>query len=323
MSLKPIKMIIILVVVVICSTAYAQPGISPPHEAAGLVQRESVQDTVAKAKEDERVPVQKDEWQFFFAPYMWVPGMTANTTFSAHTSSVSQGWYDMVPKLFSNAIGAMGRFEAWKGRWGIYVDSYFSYLEGNVNDGAGKTIDLGRKLNLTVPLTLLLNGDLKFISRAANVDFGPRYLVGTVALNDDKPLPLLSFEVLGGGRYNFYNQYLKLNLSATLTGELQTTAGGPFVNKFERSYLEPFLGMRLGLWINPKTAVLLRATVGGFGLAEANNLDCDLELDVGYKVHKNVYVYAGWRARYESFSTNDLSFDGWFNGPIVGAVFGF
>ena len=167
-----------------------------------------------------------------------------------------------------------------------------------------------------------LNGDLKIISRAANVDFGPRYLVGTVPLGGDKPLPLLSFEVLGGGRYNFYNQYLKLNLNATLTGPLQTgTAGGVLISKVDRSFLEPFLGMRLGLWINPKMVALLRFTVGGFGFAEDNNFDMDMELDLGYKVHKNIYAYVGWRARYEQFSTNALSLNAWFNGPILGAVF--
>jgi hypothetical protein len=279
---------------------------------------------ITQAKEDERVPVQKEEWQFFAAPYLWIPGMSVNTTFLGHTSSVSQGWYDLVPRLFSNAIGAMGRFEAWKGRWGIYVDSYFVYLGGSASDNGGKNIDLGQRLHLNVPVTLQLNGDLKFISRAANVDFGPRYLVGTVPLSSDTPLPLLSFEVIGGGRYNFYNQYLKLNLNATLTGPQQTkTAGGVLISKVDRSFLEPFLGMRLGLWINPKMVALLRFTVGGFGFAEDNNFDMDMELDLGYKVHRNIYAYVGWRARYEQFSTNAISLNGWFNGPILGAVFAF
>ncbi len=30
--------------------------------------------------------------------------------------------------LFSNSIGMMGRAEAWKGRWGFYLDGYFTYL---------------------------------------------------------------------------------------------------------------------------------------------------------------------------------------------------
>jgi hypothetical protein len=163
---------IILVLLFICPPAFSAETVTTPAEPA------------AKVKEDDRPPIQKqDQWQFFLAPYMWVPGMNINTTFSGHTSTVSQGWYDMVPRLFSNAIGAMGRFEAWKGKWGIYVDSYFTYLGCDISDSPGKTIDLRRRLN--IPVTVVLNGDLKFISRAASVDFGPRYLVGTVSLNPE------------------------------------------------------------------------------------------------------------------------------------------
>ncbi len=307
-----LSIIAILLLVGASIQGYAAADSGAPAEAA------------VQAKEDTRVPVQKEEWQFFASPYLWIPGASLNTTLGGHTSSISEGWYDIVPHLFSNVIGAMGRFEAWKGKWGIYVDSYYIYIGDSVSDSAGKTIDLGRRLH--IPFSLQLNGDLKFISRAAGVDFGPRYLVGTVPLSHDKPLPLLSFEVLGGGRYNFYNQYLKLGLNATLTGplgNLSIARGGVFVNKIERSFLEPFLGMRLGLYLNPKMVALLRFTVGGFGFAEDNNFDMDMELDFGYKVHKNIYAYAGWRAYYVSCSSNDFSLSNWFNGPILGAAFTF
>lgn len=277
----------------------------------------------AESKEDDRLPIHKqDQWQFFLAPYLWVPGVNVNATIINNTTSVSQGWWDMIPKLFSTAIGGMGRFEAWRGKWGLFVDSYFIYLGGNVSDSAGKTIDLGRRLK--IPVTLILNGNLKYIVRAGSIDFGPRYLLGTVNLSADQPLPVLSFEVLGGGRINIYSQYLKLDLDATLTGPLQTrTAGGSFVSKFERTIIEPMLGMRLSLWLTSKAVIMFRGTVGGFGLAGDNNLDSDMELSFGYKVHKNIYAYAGYRARFESASKEFLSLDAWFHGPILGTVFTF
>lgn len=132
--------------------------------------------------------------------------------------------------------------------------------------------------------------------------------------------------MLGGGRYHFFNQYLKLGLSATLTGplgNLSVTRGGVFVKKIERSFIEPFLGMRLGLYLNPKLVALLRFTVGGFGFAQDNNFDMDMELSLGYKVHKNIYAYAGWRAYYVQCSQDAFSLNSWFTGPILGAVFAF
>ncbi len=322
MSIKPVTVMITLLVLVLSSAAFARQEVSPPPEAAGQGGSGAAA-AAAQGREDDRAPIHKQEqWQFFAAPYLWIPGTSINATFLGHTSSASEGWYDIVPHLFSNAIGAMGRFEAWKGRWGIYLDSYFVYVGDSGSDSAGKTIDLSKRLG--TPATLVLNGDLKFISRAANVDFGPRFLVGTVPLSSAKPLPALSFELLGGGRYNFYNQYIRLNLSATITGLPQTlTGGGSFVGKTDKSFLEPFLGWRAGLWINTNWVAMLRFTVGGFGLAEANTFDMDMELDLGYKVHQNIYAYAGWRARYEQFSATDFSLKAWLNGPILGAVFTF
>jgi len=284
--------LIILLLVLACSAGYAADTGAPPEAAA-------------KAKEDDRLAIHKqDQWQFFFSPYLWVPGVNINTTILGHTATVSQGWWDMIPKLFSSAFGGMGRFEAWRGKWGFFVDGYFLYIDGNVSDGAG--------------------GSLDYITRAGNVDFGPRYLLGTVNLSADKPLPVLSFEVLGGGRINVYSQYLKLNLDATLTGPAQIrTPGGSFVSKFERAFIEPMLGMRLGLWLTPKAVVTFRGTVGGFGFADDNNLDSDMELSFGYKVHNKIYAYAGYRARFESADKDVISLSGWFHGPVLGAVFTF
>lgn len=310
---------VILLIVCLSTWGYAEVGKGSPLDAAST----TTEDT-AKTKEDERLPIHKqDQWQFFFAPYLWVPGMNVNTTISNHTSSVSQPWWDLLGKLFSSVIGGMGRVEVWKGRWGLFVDSYFTYLSGNVSDSAGKQIDLGRRLQ--IPTALVLNGDLKYIARAGQVNFGIRYLVGSVPLKEDQPLPVLSLEILGGGNYNNYSQYLKLDLDATLAGPFGRTRsrGGYLVSKLERSYLEPYLGLRLSLWLTSKALITFRGGLGGFGLAEDNNFDSRIELAFGYKVHRNIYAFVGYRARYEQASGDALSVNGWFHGPILGAMFAF
>ena len=309
---------VFLLIVCLSPWGYAEVGKGSPPEAAS-----TTTEATANTKEDERLPIHKqDQWQFFFAPYLWVPGMNVNTTISRHTSSVNQGWWDIVPKLFSSAIGGMGRFEVWKGKWGFFVDSYIIYLGGNVTDSPGRTIDLGRSAG--IPLYLTLNGNLKYITRAGNIDFGPRYLLGTVNLSADKPLPVLSVEVLGGGRFNAYSQYLKLDLDARFTAPQQIMAvGRSYVSKVERYYIEPMLGMRFGLWLSPHAVITFRGTVGGFGLVADNNLDSDMELTFGYKVNKKIYAYLGYRARFESASKEAISLNGWFHGPILGTVFTF
>jgi hypothetical protein len=304
--------IVTLVLIFSGPGAYGQGEPAGPPEAGA-------QEGALKSKEDNRLPIQKEEWQFFLAPYIWIPGINAQTTLNGHTSNINVGWWDTASDLFSSAFGAMGRFEAWKGRWGFFLDSYFTYLGSNVSDSAGKEILLGR---LPVPRTLVLSGNLKYIVRAANLDFGGRYLVGTVPLRAEKPLPIMSFEVLGGGRFNSYNQYLRLGVTATFTGPLvDRTAGQVFINKLDRSYVEPFLGFRLGFWLTEKTVITFSGDVGGFGFAADSNLDSNLELNFGYRVHPGIYAYIGYRAFYNQFSQSELSFSGWIHGPMLGAVF--
>lgn len=303
-------MIIIFLLVFGWSAGYASAAATTPPEAA------------APAKEDNRLPFQKeDQWQFFFAPYMWIAGANISTTVLGHTSTVNMPWWDIADDLFTNLIGVMGRFEAWKGKWGFFLDSYFVYIGGNVSDSAGKQITLG---SLPVSRTLVLDGNLKYIARLGNLDFGVRYLVGAATLSPGKPLPVLSFELLGGGRYNYYDQYLKLGVNATITGPvIDRTRGRTFIINFTRSYVEPMLGMRLGLWLTKKAFINFRGTLGGFGLVADNNFDSDLELLFGYRVSQNIYACLGYRARYDQFNKPDLSFSAWLHGPVLGAAFMF
>ena len=80
---------------------------------------------------------------------------------------------------------------------------------------------------MTIPVRLQLSGDLKIWTRLLWQDVGVRYLVGTVPLNADKPLPVVSCELLGGLRYTYYNQDTSLGLNATLTGPFGQVANKP------------------------------------------------------------------------------------------------
>ena len=292
----------------------------------------SAQEKSTAAKEDDRLPIYKEGWQFFLAPYMWIPG--------AHLSLSQQGrfrgttvanvpWYELVPLLFSQAIGGMGRVEIWNGRWGLFSDTTFLYIGDSVSASGAKELKLNpKRLPVTIPVRLQLSGDLKIWTRLLWQDVGVRYLVGTVPLSADKPLPVMSFELLGGLRYTYYNQDTSLSLNATLTGPFgreQISRGGSLFSAVQLSIFEPFVGMRVGLWFTQKLNLLLRADCGGFGFVAYNNVDSVLEALVGYQVHKNIRMYAGYRARYFSGSggNKDIEVQGWFQGPMLGAVFYF
>ena len=67
--------------------------------------------------------------------------------------------------------------------------------------------------------------------------------------------------------------------------------------------------------------------MGGFGLVAYNDLTCDLEALLGYRVTKAIYAYGGYRARgfWLNFGEGQtkVSANGWFHGPVLGATFAF
>jgi hypothetical protein len=286
----------------------------------------------ATPKDDDRLPIYKEGWQFFVAPYLWIPGAHLDLSHQGRISGTTVAnvpWYELVPLLFSKAMGGMGRVEIWKGRWGIFSDTTFLYIGESISAEGARDLKLNPKqAPVTIPVRLNLSADVKMWTRLLWQDVGVRYLLGTVPLTADKRLPVASFELMGGLRYTYYNQDLSLGLNASLTSPLAPgtiSRGGNIFSALQLSIFEPFLGMRIGFWLTPQLNLLLRADCGGFGFVAYNNVDSVLEALIGYQVHKNIRVYAGYRGRYFSGSggTKDITVHGWFHGPMLGAAFNF
>ena len=316
-----------------------------------------------KTQEDDRLPIHKqDEWQFFLSPYMWITGINANVNTLKKTTTTAIPWWDVAAALFSKTIGTMGRAEVWKGRWGVYLDGYFTYVGssssqvgashertfGPVDFTLNKQIHLGGlDINVPIPgkigpgnITLTPSGSVKYISRLGNLDLGGRFLVGTWPLSAEKPLPAVSLEILGGPRFNSINQYIRINLSAikiatvpidigrfSLVGKHQTVKNGSLVIDYNNQYFEPFLGVRLGLWLSPKFLVSLKGDVGGFGLVGDDHVDCNMEALLGYRVSQHVYAYAGYRAHgaWYDFGQDlvQVNVAMWVHGPVLGMTYAF
>ena len=95
----------------------------PPNEPGAVPEKTDT------AKEDDRLPIYKEGWQFFVAPYLWIPGAHLDLSHQGKFSGTvvaNVPWYELVPLLFSKAIGGMGRVEVWNGKWGVFSDTTFS-----------------------------------------------------------------------------------------------------------------------------------------------------------------------------------------------------
>jgi hypothetical protein len=179
--------LIIILLLVSCTATYSQ-------EEPGSVKEEPgpAQEKAATANEDDRLPIYKEGWQFFLAPYLWIPGVHADLSHQGKfsgTTVVDVPWYNLVPLLFSKAIGGMGRVEIWNGRWGLFSDTNFVYIGDSVTGASGTA---------------------KFWTRLLFQDVGVRYLLGSVPLSAEKPLPVLSCELLGGLRYTYLKAIIYL-----------------------------------------------------------------------------------------------------------------
>ena len=241
------------------------------------------------------------------------------------------------------------------------MDGYFTYFGtsgsevgvtrektfGPVDFTRNKQIQLdGVGVNVGIPgqlggkITLTPSGDAKYISRIGSLDMGGRFLAGTWPLKAEKLLPLLSLELLGGLRFNSINQYLRINLSNikvgnadvdirrfSLAGDHETIKNGSYVLDYTLQFFEPFLGARLGLWLNKKFLLTFKGDVGGFGFVAYNNVTCNLEALCGYRFHKNIYAYAGYKARGTWLDLGEgltqISLNGWVHGPVLGTTFMF
>ena len=125
--MRGLKATMIIILSLFLSTAaYSQEKPWPTKEEPDVAQEKA-----ATAKEEDRLPIYKEGWQFFLAPYLWIPGAHVSLSHQGRFSGTTVAdvpWYDLVPLLFSKAMGAMGRVEVWNGRWGIISDTTFLYI---------------------------------------------------------------------------------------------------------------------------------------------------------------------------------------------------
>jgi hypothetical protein len=300
---------------VLNTVGFAQTAAEPAHAAS------------ISSEQDNRLPIYREGWQVFIAPYVWVGGSNQNITKQGSnlgTTKINMPWYDLVPHLFSTVFGAMGRVEVWNGKWGFFAENLFMYL-GDTASGTGHKHINATKMT-PVPLDLTLSGRAKIIVRMGSLDVGGRYLLASVPLGADKQTPVLSFELLGGLRYAWYNQFAGLGFDATITdpaGQTLLTRSGSLGHSFKMSVVGPFLGIRTGLWLTGKLSLLTKAEIGEFGIVGDDYLDCILEATAGYQVQQHTRIYLGYRALYYTLDTGSTQSHGWYHGPVLGAVFNF
>ena len=270
--------------------------------------------------------VSPDEWQVFFTPYAWLPSADLtlsipNVTVAGHTIggdfSVNQPWWDTLGKFSSDfyVLSIDARLEAWKGRWGGFIDGYWIFGKSTVGSSDSRLV-LRDRVDITTSSSVTSRFD------AGQFNFGPQFKLGTAPLGATSNV---SFVLYGGGRVNWIGNDLDgsvtIRASSNL-GEIGQTFN--FNSSNSRAFIEPMIGFKTNWAFGQNFNAIVRGDVGGFGVVTANNWDCDLEAGLAWRAWRNTYLDFGYRARgqWQDVGSNS-SLSGWFFGPELGVTFSF
>ena len=238
----------------------------------------------------------KSRWEFAIAPYLWMSSMSGDITTKGIPTYINVPFSDILQDL---NFGGQVHMEAWKERWGLFVDVTY--------------IDLSASGQGTLPQKGPASGDIGV--QEWLVEFGGLYRIGTWPLGTGKKTAL-ALEGLVGGRY--WNVFTSLDLSIPQAGVFAGVSG-------RKEWVDPFLGARMRLDLNDKFILSLRGDVGGFDVGSKFTYNA-IGL-VGYNLSRVVSLWLGYRVlgvNYESGSGfNKFQFDVTMYGPITGIAFRF
>jgi hypothetical protein len=273
-------------------------------------------------------PVSQDEWSFSFAPSFWLPSVLLDISVPTVTVgnrtiggdfSVDVPWWETLSKFSDNlyVLTPGGRFEAWKGRWGGFIDGYWIFGRAT-SDNSDSRLVLRDRVDITTSSSVTTHFDF------GQVNFGPQFKLGTVPLGATSSV---SSVLYGGGRVNWIgvdvDGSLTIRASGNL-GEIGRTIN--FSSDNGRAVVEPMIGFKTSWTLGKKVQAILRGDVGGFGVVTANNWDCDLEAGIAWEAWRNTYLDLAYRARgqwQDDGSNAKVIISGWFHGPELGLTFKF
>jgi opacity protein-like surface antigen len=211
-----------------------------------------------------------DEWEIRLMPYVWMLGLDADATVSGLSGSVDLTFGDVLDNL---DMTAMGRLEAWKGKWGVTFDGLYLDLgaDGSFQGTRGAT-------------TFSLDADI----RLGLADFGLAYRLFEQSFGENNEQKL-TFEPYGGLRYVYLKQKMDLNVAIAGIGAAGDNLGG------SEDWIEPFVGGRIRWDLNDRLALDFRGDAGGFGMHDASDLLWQMACGVDYKLTETTSLNAGYR----------------------------
>lgn len=208
---------------------------------------------------------QADRWQYELTPYFWAAGMKGDVqSGNLPKTSVDIDFSDIWNNL---DFGAMGTFEARKGRWGMLFDAIYMKVSTSATSSRTGPGPIGATLTAT-----------------ANVKMEQTLLTaGATYRASDGPTAV---DIVGGARY------FKIDADASIDGSLFALTG-TVARSDSKDWVDPFIGARVQHPLTDRWTVVGYADVGGFGVG--SKLSWQALAGVSYDFSKTVSGKFGYR----------------------------
>lgn len=251
---------------------------------------------------------QTDEWQFSTSLYAWGVGLNGNVTIKNRSVDVDVGFLDVV-KESDSIFAFMGTFDATKGKWSLFFNPAY------MNISAEKGATLGP-----------VNASIDATTEIAIIGFGGTYRVAEWAAgpkdsgsnNPQKKNQTAWLDAMVGGRLTYLKGKFDLKVSAASLG-----LSGQRVVEKSKSWVDPFIGARIGTNLSEKWTAQLRGDIGGFGIG--SDFSWQAVALAGYSFEmfeRDATFVVGYRALYQDFEEGSGSdrfvWDMTLHGPVLG-----
>lgn len=240
------------------------------------------------------VPTNSEAWEFTIIPYLWAAGIDGDVTVKGIKTSTDLSFSDIFENL---DFGGMARFEATKGRWGLFFDPTYMKLSADGKFGPRRGIDVDVDIEMAL------------------VELGAFYRVFERPLASESNRSVL-LDVLGGGRYT----HLKLGIDIDDPFGLLSAD----VDK-SKDWIDPIIGGRIQVGLTEKLDLRIRADIGGFGIG--SDFTWNLMATLGYSISERTTLWFGYRildVDYDDGSGPNLfEYDINMSGPLAGLAITF
>lgn len=219
----------------------------------------------------------ESRWQYELTPYIWATSQDGKVRINDRPRrglSVNQEFSDIMERL---DFAAMGTFEARKEQWGLLLDGiYFK-----VSDSAK------------------IRGPRGFVSLSASASVTQElYAAGGFFRLAEGETPV---DLVGGLRYN------------SVRWNIRTRASLPILQGISRnfsqrkSWVDPYVGLRVQHHLNDKWTLLGYGDVGGFGVG--SDLSWQAQAGLNYAFNPNMTGKIGYRHLSNDYSKDGFTYD--------------